>query len=235
MKKAVCILLSVLLLLFVFVSCDKTCEHEFSDGACVECGEDCTHTFENGKCSICNQECAHKFENAKCSICGYSCSHVYENGVCSVCNEECLHSMVKGVCQKCNMIQLSKADLRSREFEYSYFELAWSETVTESQKEALRKSFNTESDDGVIDKLYDEYRQYIMAFKSFMIDGYKFQNGNAYASKGGTYSSGKNFSVKDNAIIIGEEKLYYEGDKIYSIGDSEDYKGISIKMVFVEK
>ena len=251
MKKSLCLFLCLLSLSTILISCAKICSHEYSNGVCTKCNETCSHTFENGictncekvcahtfenaVCSICNHVCTHAFENAVCSICNHVCTHAFENGVCSVCKSKCSHTFEKGMCDNCGMVSLSKSDLWERIFEYAYFELDWAENATEKDKENLRKNFYAENDDQLFDKLHTQYMSLMTTFGSFFVDGYKFGTSTVQISKGGKFSNEScQYSIKENTIVINNETFYYEKDKIYSLGNSEDFKGIRIKLVFSE-
>jgi len=171
------------------------------------------------------------------------CKHEYSNGVCEKCQEPCPHSYEKGICAICGAKDLQKADLADRTFEFSYFELSWTEGTTDQQKEVLRKRYNAADDKELFDKLHEQYNS-ILAFAgafagSFLIDTYEFcQNGeyNYVSLKSDTSSNVSAYEIEKGSVIsIGERDFYYEKNLIYTLEESEDYDGITIKEVFLEK
>ena len=219
MRKIVCLFLCAVSVLLLLVSCNQPCAHEFKDGVCEKCDEPCVHSFSDGVCTVCQQPCTHSFEEGICKTCDYACVHTYD----------------LGVCESCGMKNLSRGDLWDRSFKYGYFELDWSEDVTDTQKETLRKRFNVETDKELFDKLHEQYTSVINALGSLMVTEYEFQAMNDVFLKKGSSTSQKKFDVKENNVIIDGETFSYEKDRICSQGDSEDFEGVCIKMVFVEK
>ena len=226
MKKILCLFLCVVTMVFVFVSCEKICEHEFENGVCKECDEACVHVFANGSCTVCTKACEHEYVNGTCSVCQFVCTHNYEKGICNACGAK----------------NLTKEVLAGRTFKYAFFEISWSENATDTEKEILRKQYNTDDDEELFDEIHDDLRSALdfasslsgafggqtLSKKQVFFDEY------GWAYLDGKTSNGWSASIKDNKIVIGDDTFYYEKDRIYNIGDSEDFKGIAIKTVYVE-
>ena len=215
MKKILCLLLCVLMLLPLFLSCERECEHEFVDGVCEKCDVACEHDFKNGVCTVCDMPCAHQFADGVCSVCDYVCVHSYE----------------KGICNNCGAKNLTKDVLVGRFFQYARVEIVWSENVTDQEKENLRLTYRTEDDETLFDKIM------MLNGGIYVGDavkrGYYFKRIDVRPSSTSS-ASGMEYTIKDNNIIIQNETFYYEKDRIYTLRDSEDVKGIAFKTVFIE-
>ncbi len=61
----------------------------WENGVCADCGEVCTHeSWEGGICTRCGSVCAHPAHDAEallCTRCGEFCRHTYFDGICSRC------------------------------------------------------------------------------------------------------------------------------------------------------
>ena len=182
-------------------------------------------------------ECSHAFEGGACTKCGEPCAHSFAEGVCTVCQQTCVHSYDKGVCTGCGEKSLKKSDLTGRTFEYAYFELSWSEGVPENKKVALRKRHNAETDKELFDKLYEQYNSLLALVGSLFVDEYEFVEDELKTfvnTKSDVNTTGYNYKIINNNIIINGDTFYYEKDHIYRQGDSEDIEGIAIKEVYME-
>lgn len=224
MKKFSCLLLCCLMLLPLFSSCKKECEHAFVDGVCKKCDVACEHDFKNGVCTVCDMPCAHQFTDGVCSVCGHVCVHSYE----------------KGICKDCGAKNLTKEDLVGRYFKYAYFEVEWSANATERDKEILRKKYNVVDDEQLFDEIHDTLTEFLELANVLggvfggEEQGYYFKRYDVRSSPSDEYT-GDEYVVKDNTIMISDKTFYYEKDRIYTIGDSQDFKGIAIKTVFAEE
>lgn len=183
-------------------------------------------------------ECQHVFGDGACTKCGEPCAHTFEEGVCAVCQQACVHSYDKGICTGCGEKDLKFRDLTGRKFEFAYFELSWSEGVSESKKETLRRRYNAETDKELFDTLHKQYNSLLSLVGSFFAEEYEFfadiSNGASVNVKSDIGKVVYKYKITQNNIVINGDTFYYEKDHIYRQGDSEDIVGIAIKEVYME-
>ena len=130
MKRTVCLLLSLLLLLSgctirrgpqpapgrsgpISVQDDPEptleptpCPHDrFSLGVCTDCGYACPHAeWEEGRCVLCGEFCTHRWEEGVCAVCGEVCPHGRHDAdscLCTECGVFVRHHYFNSVCSLC--------------------------------------------------------------------------------------------------------------------------------------
>ena len=209
-KKILCVIVLMFVLVGALASCE--CDHEYADGVCEKC----------------NEPCSHQYVDAVCSVCGKTCTHSYE----------------KGICTDCGAKNLKTTDLTDRTFKFAYFELSWTEGTTDQQQELLRRQFNATNDEELFDELHQQYNFVLSLAGAYLIDEYAFYEETSGKNGFVDYvmcisdhaSNRKTYRITRGAVItIDGRTFHYDEGLIYTLEESNDYEGITIKEVFIEK
>ena len=121
------------------------------------------------------------------------------------------------------------------------FRFGWN--INEFRKENIRKKYNKDTDEELFDKLHDEYisAETYIASSWDLIERYKFNSADGTTvsvyDDDAEYSTGRviKYTINGDYLKIGNDKLYYEKDRIYLVAKSKVNSEISLKVFFVEK